>query len=218
MQLRTFLAKDMKAALARCAPRWGRRRSSSPANAPRAAASWCAPRSTRHRPAPPEEAEPSAAELAPAEATADFEQSYHDGLIRRLRGEPAPDAGEDLQPAELLALLRSHRTPETLAHIGGSGGKKRAHRHDTGARLGARPTHADGAARPGVSQALLLVGPPGAGKTAVAAKIAAHASSPDAPCDSLPPTRPARRRRTARNLRQACGRGMGRARLRRSDR
>jgi len=109
---------------------------------------------------------------------ANFEASYRDGLIRRLRGEgPAEKAPQrSFNRAELLAILRGHRAPDALAHELAEAAEKSALSDMTLAlacaldkRMSAKPIDLAGA------QGILLAGLHGAGKSAVAAKIAAHA-------------------------------------------
>jgi flagellar biosynthesis protein FlhF len=107
-----------------------------------------------------------------------YEASYRDGLIRRLR-EPAEGTtrtARNFDRAELLSLLRGHRAPDALAHELAEAAEKSALSDMTLALASAldkrmRLDPLDLVACP----ALLLCGPPGAGKTATAAKIAAHA-------------------------------------------
>ncbi len=119
--------------------------------------------------------EPAAAAVGTVQ---DYAQNYHDGLIRRLRGpgESAAPTARSFNRGELLALLRGHRAPEGLTHHLAEAAEKSGLSDMTLALASAldrrmRSAPLDTAA----SQALVLVGPSGAGKTAVAAKIAAHA-------------------------------------------
>jgi flagellar biosynthesis protein FlhF len=178
MQLRTFIAKDMREALGQVRHEMGpdaviiaSQRAKGGGVMVRAA--FDAPATNVH-----EEAElVEAAEPAPAEAIVDFAQSYHDGLIRRLRGEPALQVpAKTFNRAELLTILRGHRAPEALAHQLAEAAEKSALSDMTLALASALDRRMQTAPLvPGISQALLLVGPSGVGKTAVAAKIAAHA-------------------------------------------
>lgn len=180
MQLRTFIANDMREALGQVRNEMGpdavivaSQRAKGGGIMVRAA--FDAPSANDEIEIAPAEAEPVTADV---EIVRDFAQNYHDGLIRRLRG-----TGETAQPvtvgfnrAELLALLRGHRATDALAHQLAEAAEKSGLSDMTLALASAldrrmRTSPLDMSA----SHALLLVGPSGAGKTAVAAKIAAHA-------------------------------------------
>jgi len=116
---------------------------------------------------------------APIEMARDFAQNYRDGLVKRLRGDAAQavSASPNFDRAELLSLLRGHRAPETLTHQLAEAAEKSGLSDMTLAlasaldrRMRAAPLSLD------ESRALILVGPSGVGKTAIAAKIAAHAT------------------------------------------
>lgn len=122
----------------------------------------------------------SAAEAAPAAAAAnDFTLSYHDGLLRRLRG-PAPAkpaATRNFNRAELLGILRGHRMADALSHALAEAAEKTKLSDMTLALAAALDKRMKAAPLELARTAgLLLVGPHGAGKTAVAAKLAAHAA------------------------------------------
>ncbi len=115
-------------------------------------------------------------------APQDFAQSYHQGLIRRLRANPPKAepaaAARNFNRAELLAILGRHRVSDALAHGLAEGAEKSdltdmtlALASALDARMATRPIEVSKA------RALLLTGPHGAGKTAVAAKLAAHATA-----------------------------------------
>jgi flagellar biosynthesis protein FlhF len=114
-------------------------------------------------------------ETVPAQS---FEQSFQDGLVRRIRGEaPAPKPKPlNFNRAELLKVLHTHRTPEGLAHVLAENAEKSRLTDMTLALASAldlrMPTSSLFAA---AQSTLMLSGPNGVGKTAVAAKIAAHA-------------------------------------------
>ena len=107
-----------------------------------------------------------------------FEQQYHEGLIRRLRGATAAEArpSSTFNRAELLQILRGHRATEALTHALAEAAEKAALSDMTLALASAldrrMKTVPIELAR---ASALLLAGPHAAGKTAVAAKLAAHA-------------------------------------------
>jgi flagellar biosynthesis protein FlhF len=177
MQLRTFIAKDMREALGQMRREMGpdaviiaSQRAKGGGIMVRAA--FDAPTANADEEAELVAPEPAAPEYAP-----DFSQSFHDGLIRRLRSEPvAQTQPRNFNRAELLSLLRGHRAPETLAHQVAEAAEKSGLSDMTLALASALDRRMQTAPLvPGISQALLLVGPSGVGKTAVAAKIAAHA-------------------------------------------
>jgi flagellar biosynthesis protein FlhF len=174
MQLRTFLAKDMREALATVRADMGPNAVIISSEKARTggvmvrAALDAADADTDAAPAP----EP------PAESTvvADFDAQYHDGLLRRLRGQVDRKNRPSFDRTDLLAALNRHRLPDGLAHALAEAAAKAQLTDMTLAlasaldkRLHTAPIDMDGAG------AFLLVGPNGAGKTAVAAKIAAHA-------------------------------------------
>ena len=171
MKLRTFLARDMREALASVRAEMGpeavivaSERAKGGGIVVRAALDEC----------PTEAANDIVAEAAPAS----FEEHYREGLIRRLRAGTLPNAGRtsrNFDRAELLAILRGHRAPDMLAHELAETAEKSQLGDMTLAlafaldkRMRSRPLDL---AKGG---AFLLCGPPGAGKTATAAKIAAH--------------------------------------------
>jgi flagellar biosynthesis protein FlhF len=178
MQLRTFIAKDMRDALGQVRREMGpdaviiaSQRAKSGGVMVRAA--FDAPAADADEKAETVAPEPA----APAEMLPDFAQTFHEGLIRRLRGEPVSQVpAKSFNRAELLTILRSHRAPEALAHQLAEAAEKSALTDMTLALASALDRRMHTAPLvPGISQALLLVGPSGVGKTAVAAKIAAHA-------------------------------------------
>ena len=113
-----------------------------------------------------------------AERAPDFETSYHDGLIRRLREQGPSGKAERAQ-------FRSRGTfanPARPSHAGctgayaGRSGEKTALTDMTLALASALDKRMKTAPLDiAKSEGLLLAGPQGAGKSAVAAKIAAHA-------------------------------------------
>jgi len=116
---------------------------------------------------------------AAGEAARNFTSVYHEGLIRRLR-EPSPlkaAMSRNFDRVELLNLLRAHSMSDALAHALAEAAEKTKLSDMTLAlasaldkRMTAKPLELPRLA------GLLLVGPHGAGKTAVAAKLAAHAA------------------------------------------
>jgi flagellar biosynthesis protein FlhF len=108
----------------------------------------------------------------------DFASRYHDTLIRRLRSVPSKtqSAARNFDRVQLLQLLRTHRAPEPLAHDLAMTAEQSGLTDMTLAlacaldrRMRSAPLNIVDAT------AFLLSGPNGVGKTAVAAKIAAHA-------------------------------------------
>jgi len=174
MQLRTFLAKDMREALANVRADMGpdaviiaSEKSKTGGVMVRAALDAA------------DDEEPAATateETGPAAAVADFDTHYRENLLRRLRN---PDDGRrrlSFDRAELLSALRRHRLPDGLAH---ALAETAANAQLTDMTL-ALACALDKSFKPNpldfhAACAILLVGPNGAGKTAVAAKIAAHA-------------------------------------------
>ena len=176
MKLRTFLAKDMRAALASVRAEMGPE--AVIVASERGKGGGIVVRAALDEP----EAGVSAAGCESAcdddSAAFGFEASYREGLIRRLR-EPADAANRssrNFNRAELLSLLHGHRAPDALTHELAAAAEKSALNDMTLALASAldkrmRAAPLDLIACP----ALLVCGPPGAGKTATAAKIAAHA-------------------------------------------
>jgi len=173
MQLRTFLAKDMKAALASVRADMG-------PNAVIIASEKAKSGGIMVRAALDEECDTPTTPIAPPAELApvsDFEAHYRDGLRRRLRGGPGGQSGRLVfDRTALLAALNRHRTPDALAHALAAAAAKSQLSDMTLAlaaaldqRMKLKPIDT------ATAGALLLVGPNGAGKTTVAAKLAAHA-------------------------------------------
>lgn len=175
MQLRTFLAEDMKAALAQVRREMGAeavivasQRAKNGGVMVRAALEATADESLPEPPAPP----------LSDETLSDFEEQHRNNLIRSLRtprvtGQPQ---ARQFDRAHLLQLLGGHRTPDAIAHDLAMTAEQSGLKDMTLAlacaldrRMKSRPLDFPDSA------ALLLIGPNGAGKTATAAKIAAHA-------------------------------------------
>lgn len=177
MQLRTFVAKDMREALAHARREMGgeavivaSQRAKDGGVIVRVAADALAANANEIE-APPPDSER-------IEFVGTFEQLFFDGLIRRLRSEPAPVAPRPAQfnRSELLRILGRHRVPESLGHPLAEAAEKSGLSDMTLALASALGTRMQMAPLVGeYTEALLLLGPCGAGKTAVAAKIAAHA-------------------------------------------
>jgi flagellar biosynthesis protein FlhF len=178
MQLRTFLAKDMRAALSNVRHEMGP--DAVIVASERAKGGGIMVRAALDQPDAAEGAECIARELASAwnPAPASFETSYRDNLVRRLRGEPAarPANSPGFNRPQLLSILMKHRAPDALAHELAEAAEKSGLADMTLALASALDRRMKTSPLDIMSsQALLLAGPPGAGKTAVAAKIAAHA-------------------------------------------
>jgi len=176
MQLRTFIADDMRAALAKMRDEMGP--DAIIVSSQRAKEGGVLVRAALDEADTDLEAAANAAapEAQDEAAVADFETGYRDNLIRRLRatGASPKQSGRSFNRAELIALLRGHRAPEALSHALAETAEKTALSDMTLALASAldkkmriEPLEFAGA--------LLLIGPHGAGKTATAAKIAAHA-------------------------------------------
>ncbi len=182
MRLRTFIAKDMREAMAQIRAEMGveaviisSQRAKGGGILVRAAVEETLAEAQQ------EEAVAAHAEQMETQAALpDFEQQYHQGLIRRLRTappKPEPAApSRNFNRAELLTILRSHRAPDALAPALAEAAEKTGLSDMTLAlasaldqRMKTRPIELPKA------NALLLTGPHGAGKTAVAAKLAAQA-------------------------------------------
>ena len=180
MQLRTFLARDMREALANVRAEMGPE--AVIVASQRAKGGGVMVRAAFDNPGSDREVAPPPV-VAPAEpressSVASFESHFREGLARRLRGESsgAADNGRSFERTALLAILHHHRVPESLAHAlaqaaeqSGLGDMTLALASAVDKRVRTAPLEIGGC------KALLLAGPPGAGKTATAAKIAAHA-------------------------------------------
>jgi flagellar biosynthesis protein FlhF len=180
MQLRTFLAKDMREALTNVRNEMGPE--AVIVASERAKGGGIMVRAALDMEETEVGVENVARELAAAlnspPAPPSFESNYRDGLIRRLRGErtAATPNAVGFNRAELLTLLRVHRAPDGLGHMLAEAAEKSGLTDMTLAlasaldkRMRTTPLDLEN------SKTFLLMGPPGAGKTAVAAKIAAHA-------------------------------------------
>jgi len=106
-----------------------------------------------------------------------FDARYRESLLARLR-EPAAAASNRTIPfdaARLFATLRAHRTPDTIAKTVVERARKSGH-PDMILALASGLDESMASTPSGAADAgaVLLAGPPGAGKTAVAAKLAAQ--------------------------------------------
>ena len=129
MQLRTFIAKDMREAMGQIRHEMGP--DAVIVASQRAKGGGVMVRAAFDAPPAdvPEEAELVTAEPAPVEAIADFAQSYHDGLIRRLRElycAGIADAGQSEQIAgrmgDVLEARLRHQVTEIEVRGGGTVG------------------------------------------------------------------------------------------------
>jgi flagellar biosynthesis protein FlhF len=179
MQLRTFVAEDMKAALAAVRAAMG---DDAVIIASQKAKSGGVIVRAALDPADAElkaEAAVSALESAQdAEPAADLQSAYRDGLIHRLRV-PAPKgkpAARGFSRPELLTVLHAHRAPDALVNAIAEAAQK-SNLSDMTLALATALDKRMRSAPIDVSKsnAILLAGCNGSGKTAVAAKIAAHA-------------------------------------------
>jgi flagellar biosynthesis protein FlhF len=178
MQLRTFIAGDMRSALAQMREEMGP--DAIIVSSQRAKEGGVLVRAALDEAEADLEAAVDATAPPQREdaAVADFETGYRDNLIRRLRtaGAAPAQSSRHFNRAELIAILRSHRAPGTACHALAETAEKTGLSDMTLALASAldkkmRCEPLDLATAP----ALLLIGPHGAGKTATAAKIAAHA-------------------------------------------
>lgn len=171
MQLRTFLAKDMKSALADVRTEMGP--DAVIIASERAKGGGVIVRAAIDA----EEQAAEQAEVSTEEAPAEFDSHYREAMVRRLReGKGAAPTRRRFDRAELLTALARHRLPDTLAHMLAEESAKTGLSDMTlalAAAIDARMTPAPILFPE--TNAILLVGPNGAGKTAVAAKLAAHA-------------------------------------------
>jgi flagellar biosynthesis protein FlhF len=111
---------------------------------------------------------------------ASFETRYRDRLLAKLRAKPeSPAAGSaPFSRPDLLAQLRAHRTPDSLAHALAQAAEASGFEDPALAlasaldkRMKIAPVNFE------KDRTILLAGPFGAGKTAIAAKLAAEAIS-----------------------------------------
>ncbi|HSZ11869.1 MAG TPA: hypothetical protein VK759_06830 [Rhizomicrobium sp.] len=180
MKLKTFIAKNMQEALASVRAELGpeaiivsRQRTKNGGMMVRAAIEE-------------PEAEANAEETAEALAAPqtqepqplNFEDAHRASIARRLRGEVTEkkNVSRNFNRAELLAILHGHRAPETLSHVVAQAAEKCGLPDMTLALAAAFDTRMKSAPLDFTKlKGVLLAGVNGAGKTAVAAKIAAHA-------------------------------------------
>lgn len=170
MQLRTFLAKDMKEALAEVRLAMG-------PEAVIVASQSAKGGGVMVRAALDEPETSPEPDDAHAAEPSDVDAAFHDTMIRRLREKKSELPGRRrFDRAELLASFARNRLPETLAHSLAEAAAKTGLSDMTLALAAAIDQRMISAPVDfGNAKAILLVGPNGAGKTAVAAKLGAHA-------------------------------------------
>ena len=175
MNLKTFLAKDMKSALEQVRADMGD-------NAVIIASRKVKDGSVMVRAAIEESERTVGLEQASVSPLESYDARYRSSLVAKLRTQtPKDQANIDagrlpVTRATLLGILRAERTPDALAHLLAEQAEKSgladvalALASALDARMKISPIDVTKAA------ALLLTGPPGAGRTTVAAKLAAHA-------------------------------------------
>lgn len=180
MQLRTFTARDMREALVNVRAEMG---DDAIIVASEKTKSGIVVRAALDRAEEEAVEEPvadeTAAEPEAIATVASFEENYRDGLIRRLRGAPQSSnkaAAKPFHRTELLGLLGKHRLPDALAHDLAKTAEQSLLKDMTLALACALDRRMKSAPLDiSKTGTLLLVGPNGVGKTALAAKIAAHA-------------------------------------------
>jgi flagellar biosynthesis protein FlhF len=171
MRLRTFLADNMTAALATVRADMGPEAIIIASE--KAKGGGVMVRAALDTPEEP------AANDAPAAETpvADFEQHYRNTIMRRLNGAPAATVKmQGFDRSTLLATLARHRAPDALAHELAEAAAKAGLTDMTLALASAVDKRMTSAPIDfATAGAFLLAGTNGAGKTATAAKLAAHA-------------------------------------------
>ena len=182
MQLKTFLATDMRAALAAMRSELGDEaiivatEKLKDGSVLLRAGLEGAPLVTHDAEHVPLRAE-SPDEGAIVSRLSPFDARYRDGLVARLRGGD-PSAGNETRPfdrAALLSILRAHRTPDLMAQSLAEQAENSGLPDMTLALASALDKHIrTDPFHVGQQGAILLIGPPGAGKTAVAARLAAQ--------------------------------------------
>lgn len=173
MKLRTFLASDMREALASVRAEMGPE--AVIVASERAKGGGIVVRAALDEPNESHEIEVAG---EPPVSPASFEEHYRAGLIKRLRTgvqQTGGRTGRNFDRAELLAILRAHRAPDSLAHELAAMSEK-SQLGDMSLALASAFDKRMRTSPLDFSKcgALLVCGPPGVGKTATAAKIAAH--------------------------------------------
>jgi flagellar biosynthesis protein FlhF len=177
MQLRTFLAKDMRDALSQVRDEMGDEAVIIASEKSKGGGVMVRAAVEHHEAIPDEDVSVAADDVVDADTVPTLEDNYREGLMRRLRGAPQQqNKSAPFHRAELLNILRGHRLPDALAHDLAKTAEQSGLKDMTLAlacaidrRMKSEPLDISKA------RAIMLVGPNGVGKTAVAAKIAAHA-------------------------------------------
>ena len=178
MQLRTFTAKDMREALLNVRAEMGDDAIIVASEKTKSGIMVRAALDRVEEDATEEPVEEAVAEPEAIATVASFEENYRDGLIKRLRGTPQANkvAAKPFHRTELLGLLGKHRLPDPLAHDLAKTAEQSLLKDMTLALACALDRRMKSAPLDiSKTGTLLLVGPNGVGKTALAAKIAAHA-------------------------------------------
>jgi flagellar biosynthesis protein FlhF len=176
MRIRTFLAKDMKEALAAMRAELGDEAIIIAREKLKDGSVLLRAGVEAQEPPAPLGFEDRDSDSAATAEIASFESRYRDTLMTRLRSDAANRACP-MRPFSregLLAALRAQRTPEGLAQKLAEAAEATGLADLMLALAGALDTFTHGRGDVSPSRATLLIGPPGAGKTAVAAKLAAQ--------------------------------------------
>ncbi len=170
MQLRTFLAKDMKEALAEVRTAMG-------TEAVIVASQSAKGGGVMVRAALDEPEQPLELVREVPDPPEDVDAAFHDTMIRRLREKKSALPGRrKFDRTELLASFSRNRLPESLGHALAEAAAKTGLGDMTLALAAAIDQKMISAPVDFINaKAILLAGPNGAGKTAVAAKLGAHA-------------------------------------------
>lgn len=170
MQLRTFLAKDMKEALAEVRTAMG-------PDAVIVASQSAKGGGVMVRAALEEPEQPLELVKEAPHPPEDVDAAFHDTMIRRLREKKSALPGRrKFDRTELLASFARNRLPEGLGHTLAEAAAKTGLGDMTLALAAAIDQKMISAPVDFINaKAILLAGPNGAGKTAVAAKLGAHA-------------------------------------------
>src|SRR6185312_8898529 len=178
MQLRTFVADDMKAALADVRAAMGSDAVIVASQKGKTGGVIVRAALDRAEADLETTAAVTALETEQDNTPADVHTAYREGLIHRLRNE-APNgkpAARGFSRSELITVLHAHRAPESLTNALAETAQKSNLFDMTLALATALDKRMQSAPIDlATAPALLLAGCNGAGKTAVAAKIAAHA-------------------------------------------
>src|SRR6266513_5479606 len=181
MQLRTFLAKDMKQALSAMRAELGEEAIIVASETMKDGSMLLRAglERTQGAPTPLEGAiqRPSFDPAPAVGALASFDARYREALVLRLRG-PRTDGPSRARPfdrEQLLGVLRAHRTPDGLCQALADEAEASGIPDSTLALASALDRFMrSGSGAVSDRRGIILVGPPGAGKTIVAAKLAAQ--------------------------------------------